>query len=87
MVYRLSSSRVCAAVTASKPPEIRCLPEVIYVEGRIGCMGRAISKHLAVAEELLEEVRSWSQEEVEALPRFYREAAERYRRLAKDGEP
>lgn len=50
-------------------------------------MGRAISKHLAVAEELLEEVRSWSQEEVEALPRFYREAAERYRRLAKDGEP
>lgn len=50
-------------------------------------MARIASKHVLEAEELLEEVQSWSEEEIEALPRFYREAAERYRRLAKDGEP
>jgi hypothetical protein len=49
-------------------------------------MGRIRSKLLYEAEELLEEVASWSEAEVEALPQFYREAAKRYQRLAKDGE-
>ncbi|MDY6770796.1 MAG: hypothetical protein SV186_02435 [Candidatus Nanohaloarchaea archaeon] len=49
-------------------------------------MARIASKELYEAEELLEEVASWSEEEVEALPTWYREAARRYRRLAKDGE-
>jgi hypothetical protein len=49
-------------------------------------MGRIGSRRLYEAEELLEEVASWSDEEVEALPKWYREAAERYRRLAKSGE-
>jgi DICT domain-containing protein len=41
---------------------------------------------LAEAEKLLEEVASWSETEVESLPRFYREAAERYRKLANQGD-
>lgn len=49
-------------------------------------MVRIRTKRLFEAEELLEEVASWSEEEVEALPRFYREKAREYRRLVKDGE-
>ena len=49
-------------------------------------MARVQSKELYEAEELLEEVCSWSEEEVEALPKLYRELARRYRRLGKDGE-
>jgi hypothetical protein len=49
-------------------------------------MPRIASKDLHEAEELLEEVSSWSEEQIEALPQWYREAARRYRRLAKDGE-
>lgn len=49
-------------------------------------MARIRSAEMYEAEELLEEVGSWSEEEVEALPKFYRDAARRYRRLAKGGE-
>ena len=45
-------------------------------------MPRVGSRDLFEAEELLEEVRSWSDDEVEALPRFYREKAEEYRRAS-----
>lgn len=38
------------------------------------------------AEELLKELRSWSDEEVERLPKFYREKAREYRELANSGE-
>lgn len=41
---------------------------------------------LAEAEALLAEVGSWSEEEVQSLPRFYREAAERYRKLVNQGD-
>lgn len=49
-------------------------------------MVRVRTKQVFEAEELLEEVASWSEEEVEALPQFYREKAKEYRRLVKDGE-
>lgn len=49
-------------------------------------MPRVRSRHLYEAEELLEAVLSWSDEEVEQLPKFYREKAEHYRRLTKRGE-
>lgn len=49
-------------------------------------MTRICSKDLHEAEKLLAEVASWSAEEIEALPRFYREKAREYRRLANSGE-
>ena len=48
-------------------------------------MARIQSKDLYEAEELLEEVASWSDDEIDALPVLYREKARRYRRLAKSG--
>lgn len=48
-------------------------------------MPRVRSKDLAEAEDLFEKVCSWTTAEVEALPRFYREKAEEYRRLANRG--
>jgi hypothetical protein len=44
------------------------------------------SKELYEAEELLAELASWSNEEIEQLPKFYREKARAYRRLANNGE-
>jgi hypothetical protein len=38
------------------------------------------------AEELLEEVGSWSEEEVDELPKFYREKAREFRGLVNSGE-
>jgi len=49
-------------------------------------MERVQTRELNEAEELLEEVRSWSKEEIERLPKFYREKAREYRRLANSGE-
>lgn len=49
-------------------------------------MARIVSKHLAEAEELLKEVVAWTEEEVERLPRFYRDKAREYRKLANRGE-
>jgi len=48
-------------------------------------MVRVRTKRIFEAEELLEEVASWSEEEVKALPHFYREKARKYRSLVKDG--
>lgn len=48
-------------------------------------MARIPSKDLAEAEELLAEVRSWTEAEVDALPQFYREKAHAYRRQANGG--
>ncbi|RKD95621.1 hypothetical protein ATJ93_2482 [Halopiger aswanensis] len=42
---------------------------------------------IAEAERLLEKVGTWSETELEELPRFYRERAERYRKLRKHGDP
>jgi hypothetical protein len=42
-------------------------------------MGRVLPKKLAEAEKLLDEVGSWSEEEVEQLPVLYREKAREYR--------
>jgi len=38
-------------------------------------MGRVIPKELAEAEKLLNELKSWSEDEIQDLPRFYREKA------------
>ena len=48
-------------------------------------MARIHSKDLYEAEELLEEIASWSDEEIDALPVLYREKVQRYRRLANAG--
>jgi hypothetical protein len=45
-----------------------------------------LAGRIAEAEELLEEVGSWSDKEIEELPLFYREKAREYRRLMQDGE-
>lgn len=42
-------------------------------------MTRVLPKEMLEAEELLEEVRSWSEEEIEQLPQFYREKAREFR--------
>lgn len=49
-------------------------------------MVRVIPRHLLEAEELLEEVGSWSKEEVESLPLLYQEKAREYRRLVNGGD-
>lgn len=48
-------------------------------------MVRIRSKELAEAENLLANVCSWPEAEVDALPRFYREKAREYRGLANRG--
>jgi len=48
-------------------------------------MVRIRSKELAEAENLLADVCSWTEDEVDALPRFYREKARAYRRQANAG--
>ena len=49
-------------------------------------MAHLRSKHLYEAEELLAEIASWTDDELEALPQFYREKAQEYRRLVNQGE-
>ena len=49
-------------------------------------MSRIRSRELYEAEELLEEVVSWSDDRIKRLPRLYREKAREYRRLANSGE-
>ena len=47
---------------------------------------RALSERLAEAENLLEEGDSWSDEEIEELPKFYREKARELRGLTNSGQ-
>lgn len=49
-------------------------------------MNRIASSKVFEAEELLEEVSSWSEEEIEELPKLYRKKAREYRRLPQGGE-
>lgn len=49
-------------------------------------MGRILTREMNEVEELLKEIRSWSDEEVERLPKFYKEKAREYRELANSGE-
>ena len=42
---------------------------------------------LAEADRLLEELASWSEDEIRGLPLFYREEAWKYRKLLKQGDP
>ena len=47
---------------------------------------RIASSEVFEAEELLEEVSLWSEEDIEELPRLYREKAREYRRLTQRGD-
>jgi hypothetical protein len=49
-------------------------------------MNRIASGEVFEAEELLEEVESWTEEEVEELPKLYRKKAREYRRLLQSGK-
>jgi hypothetical protein len=49
-------------------------------------MARIRSDELLEAEELLEEVAAWSEDEIEQLPLLYREKAREYQRLVNSGE-
>lgn len=51
-----------------------------------GVMTRIQSKELYEADELVDEVAAWSDDEIAALPKFYREKAREYQRLANGGE-
>ena len=47
---------------------------------------RILTRDLSEAEQLLEEISSWSEEEIEELPLFYREKAREYQGLLQRGE-
>ena len=49
-------------------------------------MTRVRSKTLHEAEKLLAEVATWSDDEIDTLPRLYQERAREYRRLLKSGQ-
>lgn len=49
-------------------------------------MTRLLSEKLAKAEQLLEEVNSWTEEEIKELPKFYRDKAREYRGLTNSGD-
>ena len=49
-------------------------------------MESVLPRELYEAEQLLQELCSWTEEEVEELPRLYREKAKEYRRLTNSGE-
>lgn len=49
-------------------------------------MGRIRSRDLSEAEELLAAVATWSEADIEALPRLYREKAYAYRALVNPGD-
>jgi len=49
-------------------------------------MTRVLSRRLYEAEELLDEIESWTEEEIEELSKLYREKAREYRRLTQQGE-
>jgi len=49
-------------------------------------MAHVRSAYLVEAEELLREVLSWTDEEVEELPKLYRDQARKFRQRAKGGE-
>lgn len=49
-------------------------------------MSDRFAREVAEAEDLLRQVQSWSEEEVEQLPLFYRRKARRYRELMQLGE-
>jgi hypothetical protein len=49
-------------------------------------MTRILSRRIAEAEELLEEIQSWSEEEIEELPKLYRKKAREFQRLPQHGE-
>ena len=47
---------------------------------------RIASKKIYEAKELLDELESWSENDLAALPPLYQEKAERYQQLANHGE-
>ena len=52
----------------------------------LGSMSRIAASEVFEAENLLEKVDSWTDEEIEELPKLYREKAREYRGLTNSGE-
>lgn len=46
----------------------------------------SLFEQISEAEDLLEEIDSWSEEEIEELPKFYSEKAREYQGLLQQGE-
>lgn len=46
----------------------------------------SLVSRLREADELLRKVKSWNRQEIEELPKFYREKAREYRQLLQSGE-
>jgi len=49
-------------------------------------MPRVAASDVFEAEQLLEEIRSWSEEEIEELPKLYQRKAREYQGLTQDGD-
>jgi hypothetical protein len=49
-------------------------------------MSQIASRYVFEAEDLLQDVASWTDEEIGQLPKFYRDKAREYRQLTKCGE-
>ena len=63
-----------------------CSPSSSFLNTILHSMGQIRSKQLYEAEKLLKEIESWSEEEIESLPRLYREKAREYQGLVQQGE-
>lgn len=63
-------------------PSIFPLLSLITFQG----MNRIAASEVFEAEELLEEIRSWSEEEIEELPELYQRKAREYRRQMQDSQ-
>lgn len=61
--------------------DVYSISPVILIVGR-----RVLTRDLSEAEQLIEEISSWSEDEIEGLPRLYREKAREFRRLANTGQ-
>jgi len=48
-------------------------------------MGRVLPRELAEAEKLLAQVKSWTEDEIQELPRFYEEKARELQEQAGEG--
>lgn len=72
--------------TGRSPREPRHRDDAITFTEHAALMSRVTTREVAEAEELLAEVATWSDEEIAALPKLYREKAYEYRRLANSGE-
>lgn len=70
----------------SRSNEIETYDAEKYLSPTSNLMRRRLSEELLEAEELLEKLESWSDEEIEELPELYQRKAREYRGLLNHGE-